>query len=145
VPEWVFCSEVGGAPDASNTVRRWLRLRRRAQKHGVRPFKLHCTRHTWATYALEAGRSLRRVADVLGHADPAFTLRVYAHAIPAEEGDLSFADFGRGPAGEVLSDDLKRPYAAPRLEQHSRDGIEDDELATGIASEPEEFEAGGPG
>jgi integrase len=51
VPPWVFCSEVGGAPDPSNTERTWLRLRRRAHKGGVRPLKLHCTRHTWATFA----------------------------------------------------------------------------------------------
>lgn len=49
VPPWVFCSEVGGAPDPSNTERAWLRLRRRAHKV----------------------------------ADPAFTLRVYAHAMRA--------------------------------------------------------------
>jgi len=29
----------------------------------------------------------------LGHADPALTLRVYAHALREEETDLSFADF----------------------------------------------------
>ncbi len=39
----------------------------------------------------------------MGHADPAFTLRVYAHAMTIEETDLSFADFG----------DPKRPYTAP--------------------------------
>jgi len=106
----VFCSEVGGAPDPSNTERAWLRLRRRAHKVGVRPFKLHCTRHTWATFALESGRSVRWVADVLGHADPAFTLRVYAHAMRAEEADLSFADLaGRSQP----ADGTGRPYTAP--------------------------------
>jgi hypothetical protein len=34
------------------------------------------------------------VSDQLGHADPAFTLRVYAHAMRDEESDLSFAEFG---------------------------------------------------
>jgi hypothetical protein len=34
------------------------------------------------------------VADQLGHADPALTLRVYAHAMREEENDLSFAEFG---------------------------------------------------
>ena len=37
------------------------------------------------------------------HADPALTLRVYAHAMLEEEVDLSFADFG-SPG---------RPYTAP--------------------------------
>ena len=63
-----------------------------------------------AAFALEAGRSIRWVADVLGNADPALTLRVYAHAMRAEEGDLSFAEFGRSWAA---GDGPGRPYAAP--------------------------------
>jgi len=46
-----------------------------------------------ATLALQAGKSVRWVADQLGHADPALTLRVYAHSLPTEGGDLAFADF----------------------------------------------------
>ena len=34
------------------------------------------------------------VSKQLGHSDPAFTLRVYAHAMRDEESDLSFAEFG---------------------------------------------------
>ncbi len=68
--------------------------------------KLHCARHTWATFALHAGRNIRWIADQLGHSDPALTLRVYAHAMTNEETDLSFAELG----------DPKRPYAAPRNE-----------------------------
>src|SRR5262245_28874011 len=45
---------------------------------------LHATRHTWATLALQAGKSVRWVADVLGHSDPSLTLRVYAHAMRSE-------------------------------------------------------------
>jgi integrase len=43
---------------------------------------------------LAAGKSVRWVADQLGHASPMLTLRTYAHAIREEEADLSFADFG---------------------------------------------------
>ncbi len=46
------------------------------------------------------------MADLLGHRNPEFTLRTYAHLMPQEETDLSFADFG-GPA---------RPYTAPLSE-----------------------------
>jgi len=78
----------------------------RAQALGVRPLRLHCTRHTWASLALASGKSVRWVAEQLGHADPALTLRVYAHAMREEESDLSFLEFGRdlGPG---------RPYTAP--------------------------------
>ena len=70
------------------------RIRRRAQPLGVRPLRIHDARHTWATFALHAGKNIRWVSDQLGHADPAFTLRVYAHALREEETDLSFAEFG---------------------------------------------------
>ncbi len=66
---------------------------RRAQKQGVRPFVFHATRHSYATLAIEDGRSIRWVAEQLGHADPAMTLRAYAHVLPLEDEDLSFADF----------------------------------------------------
>jgi hypothetical protein len=56
--------------------------------------------------ALAAGKSIRWVAEQLGHANPELTMRVYAHALPAEEGDLAFADFG-------TEHSTKRPYTAP--------------------------------
>jgi len=62
-PEWVFVSETGTSLDPANVERMWRRVRRRAQKHGVRPLKLHAARHTWATLALAAGKSVRWVAD----------------------------------------------------------------------------------
>jgi len=93
-PKWVFCSEAGAALDPSSVTRVWNRIRRRAQPLGVRPLRIHDARHTWATFALHAGKNIRWVSDQLGHADPAFTLRVYAHALREEETDLSFADFG---------------------------------------------------
>ena len=68
---------------------------------------MHCTRHSWATWAIQAGKNIRWVADVLGHADPAMTLRVYAHAMREVEEDLSFASF----------DAPRRPYTAPALEE----------------------------
>jgi integrase len=93
IPKWVFCSETGTAFEERNCERAWYRVRRRAQKTGVRPLKLHCTRHTWASFALPSGKSVRWVADELGHASPMLTLKTYAHAIREEEADLSFADF----------------------------------------------------
>jgi hypothetical protein len=84
-------------------------IRRRAQKHGVRPLKLHTARHTFASLALHAGRSIRWVAEQLGHANPELTLRVYAHALPVSEDDLAFADFG---TPESVT---KRRYASPGL------------------------------
>ncbi|MGB8518881.1 MAG: tyrosine-type recombinase/integrase [Candidatus Tumulicola sp.] len=42
---------------------------------------LHSLRHFVGTTSLAIGNDLRTVADLLGHADPAVTLRVYGHAV----------------------------------------------------------------
>ncbi|RFS83731.1 hypothetical protein D0T12_22225 [Actinomadura spongiicola] len=51
---------------------------------GVEPLphaRLHDLRHVHATTLLLAGVPVHVVAARLGHADPAITLRVYAHVI----------------------------------------------------------------
>jgi integrase len=106
VPTWVFPSQSGGLLDERNFQRSWYRVRRRAQAQGVRPLKFHASRHSFATWALGAGRSLAWVADQLGHSSPNVTLRYYAHALPAEAGDLGFADL------LTVSDDAKRRRTA---------------------------------
>jgi hypothetical protein len=116
--EWVFSSEVGTAPEPRNVERVWGRVRRRAQKQGVRPLKLHCARYTWATFALQAGKSIRWVADQLGHADPALTLRVYAHAMREEEIDLSFAEFD-GPGRPLWMKMKSRKPLSMRKQWHA--------------------------
>ena len=114
VPEWVFPSKTGKPMDVNNVERTWRRLRRRAQKKGVRPLKLHCTRHTWASSALASGKSVRWVADQLGHASPMLTLKTYAHAIREEEADLGFAEFH-------AVESPRRPYTAPAPDEDSTD------------------------
>jgi integrase len=44
---------------------------------------MHALRHFYASVLIDAGESVRAVADYLGHADPGFTLRVYAHLFPS--------------------------------------------------------------
>jgi integrase len=51
---------------------------------GVTPLptmRLHDLRHVHATLLLKAGVPVHVVASRLGHADPAITLRVYAHVL----------------------------------------------------------------
>jgi integrase len=43
----------------------------------------HALRHFYASTLLDDGVSIRALADYLGHADPAFTLRVYTHLMPS--------------------------------------------------------------
>ena len=118
--------------------RRWRAVRRRGQVQGIRPLKFHATRHTWATLALSAGKSPRWVADVLGHADPSLTLRVYAHALREEETDLSLADFGHDTMREPHAPE--RPYAAPAVATGSRRKPQ----PRGIAGAPERTRTSDP-
>jgi len=44
---------------------------------------MHALRHFFASTLLDAGESIRALADWLGHSDPAFTMRVYTHLMPS--------------------------------------------------------------
>jgi Phage integrase family len=48
---------------------------------GVAYFRSYDLRHTCATLLLYEGRTVNEVAEHLGHADPGFTARTYAHAM----------------------------------------------------------------
>lgn len=62
---------------------------------------MHALRHYYASALLEGGVSIRAVADYLGHADPGFTLRTYAHLMPEAEDRARVAvDVALGPRAE---------------------------------------------
>jgi integrase len=67
------------------------RRNQRNRKHGM-----HALRHLYASLLLDAGVSVKALAEYLGHQDPGYTLRVYTHLIPGTEGragkviDLAF-------------------------------------------------------
>lgn len=48
----------------------------------TRANRMHALRHYYASVLLDAGESIRALADYRGHADPGFTLRIYAHMMP---------------------------------------------------------------
>jgi integrase len=43
---------------------------------------IHQLRHYYASVMLAEGVSIKELAEYLGHSDPGFTLRVYAHMLP---------------------------------------------------------------
>ncbi len=43
---------------------------------------MHALRHFYASVLLDAGVNIKALSEWLGHADPAFTLRVYTHLMP---------------------------------------------------------------
>ncbi|MCO5331223.1 MAG: tyrosine-type recombinase/integrase [Ilumatobacteraceae bacterium] len=64
--------------------------RRARQMSGIDlKWRLHDLRHWSATVAIGQGHDVRTVAARLGHANPAMTLRVYAHAFAAADQDLA--------------------------------------------------------
>jgi hypothetical protein len=128
----VFCSENGGPLDERNINRSWGRVRRKAQKRGVRPLRLHDARHTFASIALASGKSVVWVAAQLGHHSSKLTLGTYSHFMPSEEVDLSFLDFAArdgtpaAPALEVASITRKPSRVTPRLGFEKLGGAEGD-------------------
>jgi hypothetical protein len=132
VPELVFCSETGGPLDERNINRSWGRVRRKAQKRGVRPLRLHDARHTFASIALASGKSVVWVAAQLGHHSSTLTLGTYSHFMPSEETDLSFLDFAApdgtqaAPTSKPGSETKKPSRVTPRLSFESNGGAEGD-------------------
>jgi len=71
-----FPTENGTPFSASNLRRVFNAVCDAAQ---VKRIRLHDLRHTAATAMIRRGYPPKLVADILGHTDPAFTLREYAH------------------------------------------------------------------
>lgn len=85
----VFASVVGTLIDPSNLLANsYYPLLERA---GVPRLTFHALRHTAATLMIGAGTHIRVVADRLGHADPAVTLRVYSHVSPTIQNEAAAA------------------------------------------------------
>ena len=55
---------------------------------GVEPTRyngMQALQHFYASVLIDAGESVRAVAEYLGHSDPGFTLRVYTHLFLSSE------------------------------------------------------------
>lgn len=79
---WMF--GVGEGPVSPDRIGWWWRRAREAAGIDGR-WRLHDLRHWSATVAIGQGHDVRTVAGRLGHANPAMTLRVYAHAFAAAD------------------------------------------------------------
>lgn len=60
-----------------------------AARAGVKQIRLHDLRHSHASMLIDAGFSPVDVADRLGHANPAITLKVYSHFYQAKRTQLA--------------------------------------------------------
>jgi len=77
---YVFTDERGRPYHPQYLSKRFDKLVTRA---GLRPIRLHDTRHTCATLAQEAGVPLLVVSQWLGHASVSITADIYSHVVPS--------------------------------------------------------------
>jgi len=95
---WMF----GVGPDlvAPDHIGWWWRRVRKMSGIDTK-WRLHDLRHWSATVSIGQGHDVRTVAGRLGHANPAMTLRVYAHAFAAADQALAagLGDLLRGDDG----------------------------------------------
>lgn len=84
---WMFT--IGETPPNPDRIGYWWRLARDKAGLDAR-WRLHDLRHWSASVAIAAGHDVKTVADRLGHANAAMTLRVYAHAFA--KSDRAVAD-----------------------------------------------------
>ena len=75
--DFVFASETGGPMHHRNIVRR--RLDKATAAAGLPHLRWHDLRHLAASVLIAEGAPASYVAAVLGHANPAITLAIYAH------------------------------------------------------------------
>lgn len=93
--DFVFATSTRTALSQRNATRRFLKgtgatAQRQAAKAG-KPYEpcgledvtFHALRHTFASILIAQGRDVLFVSDQLGHEDPGFTLRTYAHLFRA--------------------------------------------------------------
>ena len=77
----VFSSTIGTPMEPRNLNRAWYSLRRRI---GIPDLKLHGLRHSATSLYLALGVPPHVVQAIIGHADPAVTMSVYAHVSDAD-------------------------------------------------------------
>jgi integrase len=73
---------------------------------------MHALRHFYASVLLDAGESVKALAEYLGHADPGFTLRTYTHLMPNSQARARKAIDAVFDAGEDDEGDGQTPVAA---------------------------------
>lgn len=97
----VFPAPGGGARDDRNFSRRVLAPA--LERAGIDGVTLHDLRHTYASWLVQSGVSLERIADLLGHASLS-TTQIYTHLAPARHDELEAALTGkRGANGARTS------------------------------------------
>ncbi len=91
----IFTTPTGGPLNPNNVLRNLGVIQGKANKAAKKDdellpkFDIHDLRHTHATHLLHEGWAIPVVSRRLGHANPAITMRIYAHALTDMQGDAS--------------------------------------------------------
>ena len=89
---WVFCDELGGPMNRKDNNRT---LKACCERAGVRALSMNHLRHSFASQHLTAGTPPLEVSAMMGHSDPAVTLRVYSQWAKTEQSKAEMALAGR--------------------------------------------------
>lgn len=100
--KWVFTQD--GSPEPMNPTNSGHYLQIVRKKLNLPQLHPHTLRHTFASLAIQNGADVASVAGILGHADVATTLRVYAHSSEAS----------RKKAASIFQDALSRAETASK-------------------------------
>lgn len=113
-------TETGQPQDATNLYRRWLTAA--TETAGVPWAAFPSLRHTAASRRLQTGYSHAIVSRLLGHSDPAFTMRVYVHVRNDDlpDGDDIAAAVGSWRGVSALLVAAQTPEARPRTSAPGR-------------------------
>lgn len=103
----MFPAARGGARDDRNFSQRVWAPAVKAAGLGDLGVTIHDLRHTYASWLVQAGVSLSRVAELLGHASITTTM-IYAHLAPVTTHDVAFALPAPGGANVGQTPDLAR-------------------------------------
>jgi integrase len=85
-----------------------MEFRRVVRSAPVPVIRMHDVRHTHASLLLQQGTALTVVSERLGHTHKSTTLNIYAHVVPAADGDAA-ARFERELHGEAPEPDDDPP------------------------------------
>ena len=80
----VFTTSVGTPMDGSTVTKQ---LHRFLDEAGLPDMTFHDLRHQYGSILVAKGVSIRVVAELMGHQDPALTLRTYSHVLPETRRD----------------------------------------------------------
>ena len=89
----VFPSLSGGVLDPANLHKRVLLPA--IQYAGLRHFRIHDLRHTFASLLIQDGASLAYVKEQLGHSTIAVTVDLYGHLVPGANIGFVIASTGK--------------------------------------------------